>query len=289
MGAKKVPNPKPSVRLYALLASEGPWGVVFRRGPSQQVQIYRWDTRNDAFEPGQWLKGRIYERMAALSPSGEKLIYISEKHQYNNPHRGSFLIVSKPPYLTALNLWKVCGCADGGGYFASESQINISFHSWALRPQNPLPEHIRVVPLAKDEQFHEHEALTLDGWMPIGKGITREYQKEKPVYRKPIETLAGYELEMRILGFVEKCGSATTTDYYLHESKTGNDSLLGRFDWANVDKSGDLLFASDGQIFRCTTNWNNGPPYEIDRARLLYDFTDSTFKAMAPTDEALQW
>lgn len=32
MAAAKVPDPTPSVRLYALLASEGPWAVVFRRG-----------------------------------------------------------------------------------------------------------------------------------------------------------------------------------------------------------------------------------------------------------------
>ncbi len=291
MGAAKVANPQPSVRLYALLASEGPWGVVFRRGPSKLVQIYRWDTWNDTFEPGQWLKGRIYERMAALSPNGEKLIYIGEKHQYKSENKGSFLIVSKPPFLTAINLWRVCGCSDGGGYFASESQIKISYHSWILGPKNPLPGHIRVVPLSKDEEFHEHKALTLDGWSLVDKGISSGYQKfaSPQIYRKPIESLGRYELEMRILGFVENGGSATTTDYYLHESKTGDDSFLGRFDWANVDKSGDLLFAREGQIFRCTPNSKNEPPYEIEKARLLYDFRDSTFKEMAPTAEALQW
>ncbi len=55
--------------LYAILARDARTGVVFRRGPSRQVQLIRWDLRDDTFEHGQWFKGRIYERRCDLSPS----------------------------------------------------------------------------------------------------------------------------------------------------------------------------------------------------------------------------
>jgi hypothetical protein len=44
---------EPSCRLYALLAREAPTGVIFRRGPSSQVRLIRWNLEDDSFEPGQ--------------------------------------------------------------------------------------------------------------------------------------------------------------------------------------------------------------------------------------------
>ncbi len=39
-----------SARLYAILAREAPTGVVFRRGPSRQVQLIRWNLKDDILE-----------------------------------------------------------------------------------------------------------------------------------------------------------------------------------------------------------------------------------------------
>jgi hypothetical protein len=74
---------KTQVRLYALLARKSPRAVIFRRGPSQQVQLISWNTENDTFEFGQWFKGRIYERRCDLSPNGDLLLYFAAK--YKNP------------------------------------------------------------------------------------------------------------------------------------------------------------------------------------------------------------
>jgi hypothetical protein len=55
--------------LYAL-AREAPFALVFRRGPSKSALLIGWNTSNDTFQPGQWFKGRIYERRCDLSPTG---------------------------------------------------------------------------------------------------------------------------------------------------------------------------------------------------------------------------
>ena len=48
-----------TTRLFVLLARKAPVGAIFRRGPSKQVLLVRWDLTNDTFEPGQWFQGRI--------------------------------------------------------------------------------------------------------------------------------------------------------------------------------------------------------------------------------------
>ena len=57
-------------RLHVLLASGSSRAVVLRRGPSGAVASFLWDRRDDSFALGQWLRGRIYERRADLSPDG---------------------------------------------------------------------------------------------------------------------------------------------------------------------------------------------------------------------------
>jgi hypothetical protein len=84
-------NKLSSTRLYVLLDREAPVAIVFRRGPSKQVLLLKCYTGQDIFEEGQWLKGRIYERQCALSPSGEKLIYFATDFK-NLSTRGSLSV-----------------------------------------------------------------------------------------------------------------------------------------------------------------------------------------------------
>src|SRR6185295_18250857 len=74
-------TPKESGRLFVIMARESKTAVIFRRGPSRWVQLIRWYTETDTFEPGQWFHGRIYEERCDLSPNGEHLIYFATKHQ----------------------------------------------------------------------------------------------------------------------------------------------------------------------------------------------------------------
>jgi hypothetical protein len=61
----------PPARIYAIVAREADVAVVFRRGPSRQVRLLRWNLRTDEIEAGQWFKGRIYERRCDLAPMGK--------------------------------------------------------------------------------------------------------------------------------------------------------------------------------------------------------------------------
>ncbi len=87
--------PRFAARIHVLLASQAPLGLVIRRGPSKSVSTLLWHRKNDEFQLGQWLKGRIYERRSDLSPDGKYLIYFAMNGQWNSEARGSWTAISR--------------------------------------------------------------------------------------------------------------------------------------------------------------------------------------------------
>src|SRR5215210_6275070 len=63
-------SPESPCRLFVYLARDAPIGAVLRRGPNDWVRLSLWRTDVDAFEHGQWMKGRVYERRSDLSADG---------------------------------------------------------------------------------------------------------------------------------------------------------------------------------------------------------------------------
>src|SRR5215472_15285961 len=102
-------------RLHVLLASQAPIGVVFRRGPSKSVCSILWNRKTDEFELGQWLRGRIYERRADISPDGRFLIYFAMNGKWNSETKGSWTAISHAPWLKAIALFGKGDCWNGGG------------------------------------------------------------------------------------------------------------------------------------------------------------------------------
>ncbi len=108
-------------RLHVLLAREAPVGVILRRGLSKSVCTIRWNLIADQFEIGQWLRGRIYERRADLSPDGRYLIYFAMNGKWSSKSRGSWTAVSRAPWLKAIAFYPKGDCWLGGGLFTAAS------------------------------------------------------------------------------------------------------------------------------------------------------------------------
>lgn len=284
-----------ATRISVLLARKSSTAVVFRRGPSKSVAVISWDTDRDEFRLGQWLKGRIYEHRCDLSPSGQKLIHFVGA--YRNVMR-TWTAVSRPPFLTALLLWPKGDAWGGGGLFEDERTILLN-HGGLQRELADgfnVPRSVTVNPLGIHAGRGEDNPiwstrLARDGWQLKRKGKYRENKGrprlwieyiEKEVLAKPLGT---WTLEMMFAGIRETDGPWYVFEYRVSDQH-GNVVLdLGRTDWADWSRDGDLLFAKDGCLFRSRMNKRTGP----SPAEKLIDLSGLKFEPVAPPPEATRW
>src|SRR5262245_25088258 len=128
-------------RLHALLASAAPVGVVFRRGPAGAVCSIRWDRERDKFKIGQWMRARLYERRADISPDGQNMIYFAARASK------AWTAVSRVPWLKATIFLEKGDRWQGGGLFTSNSKYWINgCHSSVRDEGSRLSEDLKFRP-----------------------------------------------------------------------------------------------------------------------------------------------
>jgi hypothetical protein len=295
-------NPTSQVRLYCILARAAPVAVVFRRGPSKRVLLVRWHTDTDEFEEGQWLKGRIYERRCDLSPGGKRLIYFAAT--YKQPYF-SWTAISKPPFLSPLALWPKGDGWGGGGLFENEQKIRLNHREAEMKLAKgfELPANVRVTSFAERSGWGEDSPivdmrLSRDGWQclqhatavehSIGAAVWMEWNPAWIWSRPHPRFKDTYELRMYIKGLHERDGPWYIAEHSVEDKKTGSVLELGRTDWADWCHSGDLLFASQGKLFRLGFS-ADGALLQLADARLLIDLSGHTFRELAAPDSAKEW
>jgi hypothetical protein len=269
-----------ATRLYFIVARKSPVAVVFRRGPTRQVELLTWDLTTDELTSGQWLKGRIYERRSDLAPAGDKLIYFAAK--YETPMK-TWTAISRPPYLTALALWPKGDAWGGGGLFDSERRIRLNHRPDEMK----LGDGFRLAPSMQIEPFGEASGwgeddpifpvrLRRDGWkadryevrqIEHKLGAERLVTFEPPIrYHRTVGNENSVVLEMSIEALRERDGAWYVTTYRLLEDEQAIRDL-GRADWADRAPNGDLLLARDGSLFRLSaagqTDWADGSLREV--------------------------
>lgn len=82
--------------------------AVIRRGPTDWMHLSRWDLETPAYEPGAWLRGTIYPQRCDLSPDGRWFAYFTLKASADWELGGTYIVISRLPWLTAL-----AGCGIG--------------------------------------------------------------------------------------------------------------------------------------------------------------------------------
>ncbi|HWB61547.1 MAG TPA: hypothetical protein VG733_18840 [Chthoniobacteraceae bacterium] len=287
------PQRKTAPRIWVILAREASFAAVFRRGPSGQVRLLKWNLRNDAFHGGQWFKGRIYERRCDLSPDGSLLIYFASKQ--SRQHLPTWTAISKPPYLTALAMWPKGDCWNGGGQFLTNHSIILDHEPYQaeLAPGFHLKK-IRIAGLLNQKGEDSpmwNSILQRDGWTFVNRG--RRMHKSgwqlgwqfdppetwtKPHPKKPLL------LEMGIRGLASngKRGWYQMGYQVLPNDRGGLPAMDA--DWADWDKRGDLLYARNGKIFRQRHRQTG-----FESAIELIDLNNQKFENIAPPASALKW
>lgn len=241
--ASKRPAP---CRLFCILARAAPAGVLFRRGPSNWVQLIKWNTKTDAFEHGQWFKGRIYERRCDLSPDGSLLIYFAQKlnqRTLSDPeYTFAWTAISKPPFLTALALWPKGDCWDGGGLFKDSKTVLLNHKPDAKPHPKHQPKGLKIILNAK--AAGEDERLWRDDWRTEQAGI----------WMKPNAT-GKFILTMKLDAIdMTAFGGPFLLNFGLTRMGDGKRSDLGRATWADWDHRGRLVLTKQGKLFAGKVN-----------------------------------
>jgi hypothetical protein len=244
-------------RVFMIFARHSPNAVIFRRGPSDWVQIIKWNTQADTFDFGQWFHGRIYERRSDLSPDGSLLIYFARKITgrtlKDNEYTYAWTAVSRPPFLTALALWPKGDCWHGGGLFKNARTVELN-HRPNVAKAHPKhnPKGLKVI-LKKNVHGEDDpifsERLERDGWALQQEWIV----KNTPTLFKTLQPEIREKLSPDGKLLIVLTRSIERLDYSEEFAISDNRRSfvigLEGASWADWDQQGRLVFARDGKVF----------------------------------------
>jgi len=250
-----------SPRLHVLTATDSSAALVLRRGPSRAVATIGWDRESHAFTPGQWLKGRIYEYRADISPDGRHWVYFAGK---GGSHW--WTAVARVPWLRAVTFLPQTSTWGGGGAFDAEGRLWMN----GAAPPADLPDGLRPAP--RDAYPHSTDGFHMGGtyaallerrgWRRSGpgQGYNAELTRDLP---------GGARLEITFAHGLRN--RALTSGRYALVAPDG--TRTERPDWEWADLWGDRLqFAARGALFEMQM-----PGWE---ARRLRDFSGMAFEAV---------
>ncbi len=268
-------------RLHVLLAARARTAVVFRRGPAGAVCTVGWNRDTDEFQPGQWLRGRIYERRADLSPDGKHLIYFARGGRRHAETHGSWTAISRAPWLHAVTLFGKGDCWQGGGLFTANRTFWLNGCHFLVREDAKLEEDTKYRPqggFGAECPGVYYPRLLRDGWtlaMNVGTGGVSPCT----VFEKPLP----HGWILRKFAFADARhppGSGCYWDEHELEQPERKALLaLPSWEWADRDRD-DLVWAERGILYRARMK-ETGPA----REQALFDFTPMQFEARpAPYD-----
>ncbi len=264
-------------RLHVLLASQSPRAVVLRRGPVNAVCSLLWDRSTDHFEVAQWLRGRIYERRADLSPGGDYMIYFARGGRVGSPTKGSWTAISRAPWLKAVTLHGKGDCWLGGGLFTGPRKywLNGACMHFPLQDSGETNQDQKFQP----EGARGGECLSVyyprllrDGWTHAAK-LSEVLYDSCDLFEKPL----AHGWILRKLAHAQT-GAPQGKGCYWDEHELENPRLGLRLEkpaWEWAERDGEsIVWAEQGCLFRAAAL-----PGGLGEPRLLLDANPLKFEA----------
>jgi hypothetical protein len=261
--SKGTKGPVPA-RLFMIFARKSPTAVIFRRGPSKWVQLIKWDTNTDTFEPGQWFNGRIYERRSDLSPDGSLLIYFAQKisaqSKKDTEYTYAWTAISRPPFLTALALWPKGDCWHGGGSFKNGRVVLLNHKPAVAKPHKKhKPHRLLVIPnpqaQGEDDPIFS-QRLERDGWQLKNawqvehRGYPKFSHTIQPEVREKANPSSAHVIQLtRSIECLEY-----SEDFAVRNLQQVLLTTIARASWVDWDQQGRLVIGRDGKIFAASIN-----------------------------------
>ncbi len=247
-----------------------------------------WELEGDTFAVGQWLNGRVYEDRCDLSPSGDLLLYFAADQ---HPPYYTWTAISRPPFLTALALWPKGDTYGGGGLFLDETTVALDHLGVEpkLADDFALPDWLGV------RQFHRDASkansvwaarIRRDGWeltSAPGQLVTERRGDSLARWDPPQVWEKRDRCGQHVLRMTQASVSKTRAWYVPKYELVHGSSIesLGELEWADWDRSGDLLFSREGALYRRR--------HDDGDAQVIADFSPLRFEALAPSSDAKLW
>jgi hypothetical protein len=285
----------PAARVEAILARNAATGVIFRRGPSRFVRMLKWNLRNDGIEGGQWIEARVHVDRSDISPDGELVAAFVASYR-RKP--GTWTAISRPPYFTALAVWPKGDTWGGGGLFGSDThlflwhdtEVKYGVDQFKLLDDFTLPKRLRV------EAFADHapvptcdigqSRMVLSAWRFVQRYVWHQGQSafaEPEIMARPLDHPKQPRFELRRWRM-----SFDITRAEVHDLTTGTQRDIGRVDWVDADRNGDVLWSADGKLFRLAGPSRQGMNIDAE-PKLVADLNDMAFEAIEAPKRALRW
>lgn len=251
-------------RLHVIPATGCDFALVLRRGPADVVASLLWDRKSGAVLLGQWLRGRIYEHRADISPDGRHMVYFA------GTGKKWWTALSRAPYLTALAFWPQNSTWHGGGAFDAKGHVwlNGADVSDAALPDGLRAAYPTAYPHATDGFFMGDmytQAMEARGWEHLsGAGYD-------VVLTKPISSHRHLELRFKLS---QKNRSIISNSYSVMDQQTNIRKEHPAWEWADTFGP-EVQFAQQGALYA-----KNAENEEDADARLIHDFTAMTFEAL---------
>lgn len=260
-----------SARIFFLKSRITNSAIVFRRGPTDWIQMSIWNLDNDTLEPGQWINKKVLMRNCDVSPSGNYLIYFVDNFEYGN----SRTIISKPPFWTALTVWEHGDALfdTGGGLFADEKTVLLNLDSAQALEKYPVPSHLNVSTFRTQKEYslrkghvnllHGHR-LEMNGWTEQNDpGFIQKETEQLTVVSDSWSKADPKSIEPIVPKLWKKpiTNSAALymiTFYHPEQRKNVDLFYLGRKDgktklkditWADIDNSNRIIATKEGKLY----------------------------------------
>lgn len=257
--------------------------------------MLKWDTAKDTFEPGQWFKGRIYDRRCDLSPDGSLIVYFASKITgrsiSDKEYTYAWTAVSRPPYFTALALWPKGDCWHGGGLFEGRRTLWLNHHpSVAKAHPDHQPRGLTVEPnpLARGEDYPVwSKRMARDGWHRVQKGSYPHspgwgWTTQRPEVWTRANRSGTTSLYQRLDAIKFTRPGGYHESFWLRR-ETGEEVPIADAEWADWDQRGRLVFARGGKLYAGALK--EGRLVE----RELVDLNPNTPVEVAPPAWAKRW
>ncbi|WP_299466889.1 hypothetical protein [uncultured Gimesia sp.] len=268
MTAKSFP-----ARVHIIIARDNPYAIVIRRGPAKKTCILGWDRSQNTFTVGQWLKGRIYERRADLSPDGTHWIYFAMNGIWNSETKGSWTAIAKTPYLKALDLMGKGDTYLGGGLFIDNRTYWLNGEHDDLKSSGEFRQGEPDVNL----RYYGGECLSVyyprlerDGWI-MRSTTVGEIKYKGTLFEK--ELAEGWKLIKVCLSGGPSEGRGCYWDEHLLVQAEGTIDPYPSWEWADwVDET--ICYVERGCLYRINIMSSD----LLGEAKLLHDFNGYKFE-----------